>query len=105
MPHTAKGTTVRQVRRRVAPAIGAIAGGVAGLIVAGIIDLWVSDVTPIAYIGAALLGVVIGVVLAMLVPAEIDDGHDDEVAAPFGHDAARGSADAPVEGAHARDTR
>jgi hypothetical protein len=95
---------VRQVRRRIAPPLGVIAGGVTGIIVAGIIDLWVSDITAIAYIGAALLGAVIGFVLAILLPAEIDDGHDDEIAAPFGHDAARGRADAPVEGAHARDT-
>jgi hypothetical protein len=104
MPHAAKKLSTREVRRRVAPPIGAIVGGVAGLLVAGIIDLLASDLAAVAYVGAALVGVVGGFMLAMLVPAEIDDGHDDAVAAPFGHDA-RGRADAPVEGAHAHDTR
>jgi hypothetical protein len=103
IPHAAQEPSAREVRRRVAPPRGALAGAVAGLIVAGLVDLLVSDVTAVAYVGAALLGAVVGAVLAMLVPAELDDGHD-EVAAPFGHDA-RGRADTPVEGAHSRDTR
>ncbi|MDX6565476.1 MAG: hypothetical protein QOE10_1138 [Gaiellales bacterium] len=104
IPHPAQEPSAREVRRRVAPPIGAIAGAVAGLIVAGLVDLLVSDVTAVAYFGAALLGAAVGVVLALLVPAELDDGHDDDVAAPFGHDA-RGRADTPVEGAQSRDTR
>jgi hypothetical protein len=82
-----------------------LAGAVVGLIAAGLIDLFAGNVTPVAYVGAAFLGAVVGLVLAMLLPAEMDDGSDDERVAPFGHDAARGRADAPVEGAHARDTR
>ena len=104
-PHTGQGPSDRQVRRRVAPPIGAIAGAVAGVIVAGVIDLFAGNLTTVAYVGAALLGAVIGLVLAMLVPAEIDDGHDDALVSPFGDAEARGRADAPVEGAHARDTR
>ena len=88
-----------------APIIGAVAGAVVGALVAGLVDVFEGSVTPVAYVGGALVGAVIGLVLAMLVPAEIDDGVDDAHAAPFGHDAARGRADAPVEGAHARDTR
>ncbi len=103
-PHPAAETPERVARRRIAPALGAIVGAVVGLIVAGIVDIFEGDVTPVAYLGAALLGGVIGLVLAMLVPAEIDDGVDDAHAAPFGHDALRGRADAPVEGAHERDT-
>lgn len=95
----------RKTRRRIAPLVGAIAGAVAGLVVAGLVDVFEGSVTPVAYLGGALVGAVIGLVLAMLVPAEIDDGADDAHAAPFGDDALRGRADAPVEGAHARDTR
>jgi tetrahydromethanopterin S-methyltransferase subunit G len=95
----------RTTRRRVAPVIGAVAGAIVGLVVAAIVDLVEGDVTPVAYLGGALIGAVIGLVLAMLVPAELDDGVDDAHAAPFGHDAAQGRADAPIEGAHARDTR
>jgi hypothetical protein len=105
MPHTGNDATPRQIRRRVAPPAGAVVGAVLGLVVAGLLDLFVGNVTPVAYLGAALLGAVIGLVLAMLVPAEIDDGADDARLTPLGHDATHGRADAPVEGAHARDTR
>jgi hypothetical protein len=103
-PHPADETPERSARRRLAPVVGAIAGAVVGLVVAGLVDVFEGSVTPVAYLGGALLGAVIGFVLAMLVPAEIDDGVDDAHAAPFGHDALRGRADAPVEGARARDT-
>jgi tetrahydromethanopterin S-methyltransferase subunit G len=104
-PDPASETPTRKNRRRIAPVVGAIAGAVVGLIVAGLVDVFEGSVTPVAYLGGVLVGAVIGLVLAMLVPAEIDDGADDAHAAPFGHDALPGRADAPVEGAHARDTR
>jgi hypothetical protein len=103
-PYPVKETLGRQRRRRIAPLVGAIAGAIVGLVVAGLVDLFDGTVTPVAYLGGVLVGAVIGLVLAMLVPAEMDDGEDDAHAAPFGHDALRGRADAPVEGAHARDT-
>jgi hypothetical protein len=103
-PDPARETHARTARRRIAPVGGAIVGGLIGLAVAGIVDLFEGGVTPVAYIGGAIIGAVIGVVLAMLVPAEMDDGDDDAHASPFGHDVGRGRADAPVEGAHARDT-
>jgi hypothetical protein len=103
-PDPARETTTRTARRRIAPVAGGIAGALIGIAVAGIVDLFEGSVTPVAYIGGAVIGAVIGLVLAMLVPAEMDDGDDDAHAAPFGHDAAQGRADAPVEGAHARDT-
>jgi hypothetical protein len=102
-PHPADETHGRTARRRVAPVVGAIAGAAVGLAVAGLVDLFEASVTPVAYLGGALVGAVIGCVLAMLVPAEIEDGLDESHAAPFGHDALRGRADAPVEGARARD--
>jgi hypothetical protein len=102
-PHPAEETPTRVARRRIAPIAGAVAGAIIGLIVAGVVDVFEGDVTPVAYLGAALLGAVIGLVLAMLVPAEIDDGVDDAHAAPLGHEALRGRADAPVEGARERD--
>jgi hypothetical protein len=105
MPDPGPDPTTRQLRRRVAPPIGALIGAVLGLIVAGLVDLLLGNVTPVAYLGGALLGAVIGLVLAMLIPAELDDGADDARLTPLGHDATRGRADAPVEGAHARDTR
>ena len=102
-PDPVRETPARKARRRVAPVGGALAGAIVGLAVAGIVDLFEGGVTPVAYIGGAIIGTVIGIVLAMLVPAELDDGEDDAHVAPFGHDIARGRADAPVEGAHARD--
>jgi tetrahydromethanopterin S-methyltransferase subunit G len=104
-PRPADETTTRKARRRIAPLVGAVVGAVVGLVVAGVVDIFEASVTPVAYLGGALVGAVIGFVLAMLVPAEIDDGADDAQAAPFGHDTLRGRADAPVEGAHARDRR
>jgi ammonia channel protein AmtB len=94
----------RRLRRRRAPIAGALIGIVAGLVVVGVVDRVGGTVTPIGYLGAALLGAVVGIVLAMLVPAEIDDGEDDAHAALFEHGGQPGRADAPVEGAHARDT-
>ena len=94
----------RRLRRRRAPVVGAILGAIAGLVVAGVLDLTASDVTPIGYVGGALVGAVVGFVLAMLVPAEIDDGEDDAHAAAFEHHGRAGQADTPVEGAHARDS-
>jgi hypothetical protein len=104
-PHPADETPERTARRRVAPIVGAVVGTVVGLVVAGLVDVFDGSVTPVAYLGGAFVGAVIGLVLAMLVPAEIDDGVDDSHAAPFGHDALQGRADAPVEGAQARDTK
>jgi hypothetical protein len=104
-PHPAAETHTRVARRRIAPPAGAVAGVIVGLIVAALIDVFGGSVSPVAYVGAALVGAVIGLVLAMLVPAAMDDGEDDARSAPFGHDAQRtGRADAPVEGAHERDT-
>jgi hypothetical protein len=94
----------RRRRRRITPPIGVVAGAVAGLIVAAAIDILGGSVTPVAYVGAALLGAVIGFVMALLIPAEIDDGDDDAHAARYEHGDRPGRADAPVEGAHARDT-
>jgi hypothetical protein len=93
----------RRRRRRRAPVVGAIIGAVAGVVIAGVLDLIAADVTPVGYIGGALVGAVVGFVLAMLVPAEIDDGEDDAHAALFEHQGPGGRADAPVEGARARD--
>jgi hypothetical protein len=93
----------RRRRRRVTPPIGVVAGAVAGLVVAAVIDILAGSVTPVAYLGAALLGAVIGFVMALLIPAEIDDGDDDAYAARHEHGARPGRADAPIEGAHARD--
>jgi hypothetical protein len=94
----------RVQRRRRAPVIGAVAGAIVGIVVAGIVDIVGGSVTAVAYLGGALVGAVVGIVLAMLLPAELDDGEDDAHAARFEHDAAPGRADAPLEGAHARDT-
>ena len=104
-PDTRSDLSIRQARRRTAPPIGAVTGAIAGLVVALLADVFLGSVTPVAYVGAALLGAVIGLVLAMLVPAAIDDGDDDDRARARRHHRARGHADAPVEGAHARDTR
>ena len=101
-PHSGNDASVRQARRRVAPPIGAVAGAVVGLIAAGLVDLFAGNVMPVGYVGAALVAAVIGLVLAMLVPAELDDGADD---ARLGHDSVSGRADAPLDGAQTRDTR
>jgi hypothetical protein len=93
----------RRRRRHVAPLVGAVAGIVAGLVVAGIVDLVEGGVTPVGYLGGALIGAVIGFVLALLVPAELDDGADDAHAARHEHDGLGGRADAPVEGASVKD--
>jgi hypothetical protein len=68
-PKPADETDTRRTRRRIAPVIGAVGGAGVGLIVAGIVDLFEGSVTPVAYLGGALVGAVIGFVLAMLVPA------------------------------------
>ena len=81
--------------------VGAIVGAVAGVVVAGVVDLVAGDVSPVVYLGGALVGAVAGFVLAMLVPAELDDG-DDERTRPCSSTRRRGGrADAPVEGARA----
>lgn len=94
----------RLQRRRVAPLIGALAGAIAGLVVAGIVDLVGSDVSPVVYLGGALVGAVAGFVLALLVPAELDDGDDELHATVHEHGGTPGRADAPLRGAHAKDT-
>jgi hypothetical protein len=87
----------RRRRRRRAPVVGAIIGALAGLAIAGVLDLVASNVTPVGFLGGALVGAVAGFVLAMLVPAEIDDGEDDAHAALYEHEGRGGRADAPVE--------
>jgi hypothetical protein len=94
---------VRRGRRRTAPIVGTVGGAIAGLVVAGIVDLVGSDVSPIVYLGGALLGAVAGFVLALLVPAELDDGDDDLHALVAEHGGVPGRADAPLRGAHAKD--
>ncbi len=74
---TPRDSSYRRRRRRIAPPIGVVVGAIGGLLVAGIVELFAGGVTPVAYLGAALLGSVFGFVLALLVPAEIDDGADD----------------------------
>jgi hypothetical protein len=60
-------------------------------------------VSPIVYLGGALVGAVAGFVLALLVPAELDDGEDDLHALVAEHDRVPGRADAPLRGANAKD--
>jgi hypothetical protein len=74
---TPRESSYRRRRRRIAPPIGIVAGAVGGIVVAAVIELLAGSVTTVAYLGAALLGGVFGLVLAMLVPAELDDGADD----------------------------
>jgi hypothetical protein len=94
----------RRRRRRVTPPIGILAGAAVGVLVVVAIAILDSGVTPVVYLGAAVLGGVVGLVLALLIPAELDDGDDDAHAARHEHGDRPGRADAPIEGAHARDT-
>lgn len=80
-----------------------MAGAVGGLVVAAAIDVLGGSVTAVAYLGATLLGAVIGFVMALLIPAEIDDGDDDAFAALHEHGDLPARADTPIEGARARD--
>ena len=94
----------RKVRRSLAPIVGAGGGAIAGLIVAAVVDLVGSDVSPIVFLGGALVGAAAGFVLALLVPAELDDGDDDLHALVHERPGVPGRADTPLRGAHAKDT-
>src|SRR5690349_2117759 len=90
----------RQRRRFLFPLAGAIAGGLAALVVAWLLNNLVSGHWEGGiYVGAAFVGVVGGFVLGMLLAAVNDDGEDDQAA----YTGPAGRASTPVEGAEAQD--
>jgi phosphatidylglycerophosphate synthase len=95
----------RDRRRTAVSPIGIVLGIAAGLLVFLAISLAFSRSFPVWWwISAAVVGALAGHVLAMLVNAEREDGEDDR-GAYREHGGQVGPADAPLEGAQARDAR
>jgi hypothetical protein len=93
----------RDRRRATAFPLGAVAGAIAGLVVFAAIDLLVPRSFSIWWwVSAAIFGAICGHSISMLVVAAKDDGEDDRGAFREHHGQV-GQADAPVEGASARD--
>jgi hypothetical protein len=90
----------RHRRRLFLPLAGAVIGVLAALVIAWVINNFVSGHWEGgAYVGAAFVGLVAGPVLGALIAAVHDDGEDESTS----YDGPVGRADAPIAGAESED--